>query len=119
MGPGLVEDMPEVRDSVRVVRWTYIIRCGDNHYNEKIFFVDPGFFDVFSFPLRQGDPQTALTDPGSIVISARMAEKYFGTRDVMGKTLIVDGKYDFMISGVLADIPSNSHIKASRARCSG
>lgn len=73
------------------------------------YFADSTFFDVFSFPLTQGDPATALRDPNTVVISASMAQKYFGSDNPVGKVLIVEGA-DYEITGVMEDIPVHSHV---------
>lgn len=111
LGPAIVQNFPEVKDAVRIVRWSGVVTCGDNHFDERLFFADPSFFDVFTFPLRSGDKHTVLSQPNNVVISRKMAEKYFGSKDPQGRILTVDGKYDFTVSGVLENIPQHSHIK--------
>lgn len=87
----------------------------EDHHVEKWFYedeglyVDPSIFDVFSFPLVEGDPSSALAQPGSIVITESMALKYFGNDNPIGKTMTFDNKQDMRISGVVKDIPDNSH----------
>jgi len=66
---------------------------------------------VFTFPLKVGDPETALKDPASIVISERMAKKYFNQSDPMGKVLRVDNRVEFIVSGVMENVPENSHLQ--------
>lgn len=105
---------PEVEASARLVPWgPGTFKIGSHIFNEeKIFFSDPEVFKVFTFPLLEGDPGLALKQPNSIVISATMAGKYFGNpRNAMGKTLYYDVKNSFLITGVMADIPHNSHIQ--------
>ena len=111
IGPALKENFPEVQNAVRIVRWSGILSSGDSRFDERLFFADASFFDVFTFPLRRGDAATALVRPNSVVISRQMAEKYFGDRDPMGETLTLDGKHNFVVSGILQDIPRHSHIK--------
>ncbi|MEC5147557.1 ABC transporter permease [Chitinophaga sp. 212800010-3] len=78
----------------------------------NLSFTDAGYFIFFSFPLLQGDPETALKQPFSIVISASAARRYFGNEDVIGKQLRYNSQYLFQVTGVMADAPSNSSIKA-------
>ena len=111
LGPALVQNLPEVKDAVRIVRWSGIVSSGEDRFDERLFFADPSFFDVFTFPLKRGDEGSALAGPNNVVISRKMAEKYFGSQDPMGRTLTLDGKYTFLVSGILQDIPNCSHIK--------
>lgn len=111
LGPALSQNMPEVEDAVRIVRWAGILSYGEVRFDERIFFADPSFFNIFTFPLAKGDETTAFSEPNSMVISRRMAEKYYGEKDPVGRTLILDGEYEFLITGVLEDIPRHSHLK--------
>jgi len=111
IGPGMKETFPEVEDAVRIVRFSGIVSHGEKRFAERLFYTDPSFFDVFSFSLEEGDPSAVLDNPDSLLITRAVADKYFGTRDAVGKTLTIDGRYDFVITGILADVPSNSHIK--------
>jgi putative ABC transport system permease protein len=90
--------------------WTII---GDKRYKEKkVFVADADFFDVFSFKFLQGDRNTAVKNPNSVVITAEIAQKYFGREDALGKIIKVDipGTPDLKVTGVLAKIPGNSHM---------
>ena len=80
-------------------------------FKEKISEADPGFFSFFTFPFLEGNPETALSNPSSVVITKELAEKYFGKKDPLGKTIILFNRYPLMISGVLKKIPSNSSIQ--------
>jgi putative ABC transport system permease protein len=75
-------------------------------------FVDPSFFEMFSFPFAQGDPKTALSEPLSVVITKDLAERMFGGHsDVAGKAITIEGAVDLTVCGILEDIPPNSHIQ--------
>lgn len=111
VGPGLVENFPEVEDAARIVRWAGTVSSGEKRFDERLFFADPSFFKIFTFPLLRGDLESALLSPDNVIISRKMAEKYFGNENVLGRTLTVDGQKNFTVSGLLADIPKNSHIK--------
>lgn len=81
-------------------------------FNEpRLFFVDKEFFQVFDFKLREGDHTYALKGPNKIILSAAMAEKYFDSKDPLGKILQFEDKHDFVVSGVLDELPSNTHLK--------
>jgi len=80
----------------------------------KIYYAEPSFLRMFSFPMLQGSPETALENPNTAVISESSAQKYFGDDDPMDKMIIVsnqNGKQLYQITGVFEDIPENSHIK--------
>jgi len=68
-------------------------------------------FDVFTFPLLRGDAKTALARPYTVVLTERTAKKYFGLEDPIGKFLKFDNQYDFAVTGVIRNIPPNSHLK--------
>lgn len=86
---------------------------GDQQYPERtIAFTDSTFFDVFAIPFRKGDMATALDKPESVVVDATTAIKYFGTDDVLGKTVGLRGK-EFMITGVMEPLPHNTHFKCN------
>jgi putative ABC transport system permease protein len=78
---------------------------------DQVIITDSSFFEVFSFPLIHGDPKSALQEPHSIVLTKEMADKYFGTDDPMNKTIRIDQKYDFRVTGVVDEYPENSTIK--------
>ncbi|MEO9804253.1 MAG: ABC transporter permease [Reichenbachiella sp.] len=81
-------------------------------FNEpRLYFVDGEIFDVFDFKLKHGNPESALTGPNKIVLSTDMAAKYFDEKDPIGKTLRFEDKTDFVVSGVLEPLPSNTHLK--------
>ncbi len=112
----LPELYPEVLDMVRFHHELKVtVRNGDLKYNETNFFnVDPNVFDVFSFKLLQGDPQTVLSEPGAIVISEYMVKKYFGGADPIGQTLTTVNRYlgdetEYIVTGILENTPANSH----------
>jgi hypothetical protein len=80
-------------------------------YEDNVFFVDASVFGVFTHPLIKGDPAKALAEPNTLVVSARMASKYFGREDPLNKTLRVNDR-DFIVTGVMADWPRRSHFVA-------
>ena len=61
--------------------------------------------------MLKGDPHTALNDPYSVVITEETAHKYFGDQNPIGKNINYDGRFDFQVTGVIANIPNNSHLK--------
>ncbi|MCY3773278.1 MAG: ABC transporter permease [Gemmatimonadetes bacterium] len=114
LGPALQRLLPEVQSSVRLSPpfGGWIIRYEDRSYFEdRVFWADPGLFDVFSFPLVRGNPDEALQDPMTVVISESMARKYFGSADPLGKTVTLD-TWSFTVTGVTRDMPEHSHFQA-------
>ncbi len=112
--PSLAEDFPEVENYCRLkiplVSWLVSREEIDKRFHEKEFyFADETVFDFFNFKLKKGDPQTALKDPKALVLTERAAHKYFGNEDPMGKTLRLDNTYDFLITGVMENVPKHSH----------
>ena len=121
MAPLLKSDFPEIEAIVRVCRGYHSQPVMSVHYQDKhfledqIYFADPTFFGFFSFPLKEGDAQTALEDPYSIVLTEQTALKYFGSDSPMGKTLHIgigqNSTREYLVTGVVHDPPSNTHFK--------
>ncbi|MCP4728281.1 MAG: FtsX-like permease family protein, partial [bacterium] len=111
-GPALKQDFPEVADFVRFeIASNVVFRYGeDEHYESKIFYADDSIFRVFSFKLLAGDPETALKESNTIVISEEIAEKYFGNGDPIGKTITMNNEDVLTVTGVMDEVPSNSHL---------
>lgn len=108
----LKEEMPEVEEAVRISSMNRdLIQVGDIKFEEKrVLYADSNFFRVFNFPLIKGDPQHVLDNPEGIVISEQMAMKYFGSKDVIDKTIKKNNKDDFTVTGIMANVPDNSHL---------
>jgi putative ABC transport system permease protein len=109
--PTLLTLYPEVERSVRFQDSFegVTVQYGDLVFNEyRVCSTDADFFKVFSFPLIDGDPDSALEEPNTVVISATMAQKYFDGEKALGRILNI-GDRDFRVSGVMADFPKNSH----------
>jgi len=110
--PALVEEFPEVLSAVRFRPTSprTVVSYGDRQdYEGGIFFADRSVFDVFTFPMLKGDPRTALEAPGSLVITASIAAKYFGDEEPLGKVLRLNNQEGHPVTGVIADVPKNSH----------
>jgi putative ABC transport system permease protein len=110
LGDFIKTRIPEVEEYVRFgYLGEQIISYENVQFQEKIVLADPSIFKIFSFRLISGNPETALKQPGSIILSENKAKKYFGNKDPMGKTLLMgEEKSPFIITGVLRNIPSNS-----------
>lgn len=113
IGPALKNDFPEFESFVRFHIEEFSVANGvEKKFQEPRFsFADSTLWEVLDFELKEGDKKSALADPFSIVITEAMAEKYFGNEDPMGKALKIDGQYDFQITGILKNLPQNSHLQ--------
>ncbi len=111
MAKTLVEEYPEVEAATRARNFGFpVFRYDDKVFSEEqVFWVDPGFFDVFTVPFIQGDPKTALEKPETIVLTQSMAAKYFGDEDPLGKTINADRRRDYLVTGIIEDVPKNTH----------
>ncbi len=113
-GPMFKEEYPEVENYVRFNSYgsRRMIRYEDVSYaEEKFIWVDNSVFDVFSFNLIKGNPKEALTKPNMVVITEDIAEKYFGDQDPIGKNLRIHNDELYMVTGIVENIPTNSHIR--------
>lgn len=106
-------DFAEVEDAVNFyTAYNAAFSIGEEVFNaENAYYTTNAVFRIFSFDLLLGNPETVLTDPNSIVISESIANKFFGNENPLGKTVILDNENLLKVSGVLKDIPSNSHIR--------
>ena len=106
-----LRQFPEVEAVTRLEPWDPVLRVGDRYATGDTYYaVDPGFFDVFTFPLLQGDPETALAVPYSLVVTEGMAERHFGSADVLGRSVVLSDSLTFTVTGVAADVPVHSHL---------
>ena len=111
LAPALLNEFPWIQKAIRFGKLNFSIGYRGKIFEETLFTVDPGVSDVFTIPLVQGDPGTAFNKQGTILISERMKEKYFGEEDPLGKTLTLAERYDFTVAGVFKNIPRNSHFR--------
>ncbi|MBN1270906.1 MAG: ABC transporter permease [Candidatus Aminicenantes bacterium] len=111
MAKVILETYPEIEEAVRFRdQGSFIVQYGDNATKEsRIVFTDASFFNIFTVPLLKGDPQTALKEPNTLVLSRKTAQKYFGEENPIGKTLRLDNRTDYKVAGVFEEIPENSH----------
>jgi len=119
MAQTMAKDFAEVESAVSLspiwgpglTRPQFSIRYGDKRFEETdVLSADSTFFEVFSFPLLKGDPKTALRSPTSLVLTERMAKKYFGAEEPLGKVLTVNNSVDLKVTGVMQNVPAASHV---------
>ena len=113
----LLSDFDEIEGSVRFWRQEFSILDHNNFvHRQELYAVDNSIFDVFDFSLEKGNQKNALIEPKTVVLTKENALKYFGTEDVIGKSLNFEWsgeQVDFKVTGVLAEVPENSHIHFS------
>lgn len=113
LASALQEQVPSIKSVVRLSKYySHLFEVGNHKFEEpNIFYADSNFLEVFSFPLLKGDAKTALHNPNGILISEAMAIKYFGKEEAFGKIIRMDKQDDFIVTGVLANVPHNSHLQ--------
>lgn len=104
----LEKDLPEVERAVRVRSSNSLLSAGDKKIMKSGIRVDTGFLQMFSFPMLQGNPYTALNDMHSLVLTETTAKILFGDEDALGKIVKVKNKDNFTVTGILKDPPGNT-----------
>jgi putative ABC transport system permease protein len=114
--PAMQKNFAEVETGVRLYHASaynaFILRHDDKLFQERGFtYADSTFFQVFSFSLLKGNPDRALTEPNSVILTRSMAKKYFDSEDIIGKTIQVNNDTEYTITGLMEDVPTNSTLK--------
>jgi putative ABC transport system permease protein len=119
-GPTILHDYPElVETETRLFNWqastlSIVYEKGTDRkiFNEPHFFyADSTFFKVFQFPFVEGNPEKAISGPDMVVITQSTAKRYFGDEEAVGKVISFEGKQNLTVTGVIKDVPDNSHFK--------
>ena len=111
LAPALKEEIPEITQATRVTWDELQFTVGDKIIKESGAYADADFFDMFSFPFIIGNADNALNDVSSVVISEALAQKYFGSASAaLNKTVLINAKDNYTVTGVFADVPANSSI---------
>jgi putative ABC transport system permease protein len=111
--PALNSEIPEIEVAGRIRHNSEMIILGtlnEKYKQSQIFHADPEVFDIFSWKLLEGDASSVLEDPFSVVITQKIAKKYFNSGDPIGKTLNIDGNL-YRVTGLLKDFPPNTHLE--------
>lgn len=118
LASALKTELPEVIEATSFAplpeSFKAYIEYQNKGFEEHITLVEPQFFDIFSFDFKEGNPQSAFKDPNSIIMTERMCEKYFGDKNALGQSVtvtLVGQKRILKLTGILEDIPRNSHIR--------
>ena len=116
VGPAFLADFPEVQSHLRMhpTTGTWVMKYGDRVFYERaVYWAEDSLFDFFTLPLVQGDPETALEAPYTLVISEDTARRYFGDEDPMGKMIVADNGFMLLtVTGVMENMPANTHFQA-------
>ena len=113
LAPTLQATYPEIQTAVRLYpKTSLVVRDARAEFQEeRFFYTDPAFFEVFSFQLVDGDPAEVLEAPFSVVLTQSTAKRYFGNERPIGEVLNIDRKFDCKITGIVQDPPNDSHIQ--------
>lgn len=113
--PKLAEEYPEIKEYTRIWHISALLRdYKENFHEEELYCADPGFFEIFSFSLLKGNRGQALKNPNSIVITPKVARKYFGTTDVLGETIEFQKwgqNVAVEVTGIMEEFPQNTHFQ--------
>ena len=113
LAPALIDEFPEVTQATTFQNHTALLGYAESNYYEEGLQADSRFFGVFPYPFRQGNPETALAEANSIVVTRSLAEKIFGDQDPVGQSLIYRGGEAFRVTGVMEDPPTNASLRFS------
>lgn len=113
--PLLSEQIPEIKNYFRLTRVTHdpkiTVQNGPDVFNEaNVYMADRSILEMLSLPITEGDPYSAMSTPNDILISEGIKQKLFGDKEAIGKTLIIGGNHDFIISGVFENFNNQSHL---------
>lgn len=111
MGPLLRAEIDEIETTARTVHSSYVVSIGDKHFHEAVKFAEADLLKIFDFDYIHGHSD-ALQKPDSMMISETIANKWFGSTDVVGETVIVNKDHPMQITAVVKDVPVNTHFNA-------
>ncbi len=110
LGPALEQDFPDIERAVRLWPSGGTFRIGDERYQDVFYWADADVFEMFDTEVLYGDLETALVRPNTFVITDQVAERYFGTADAVGQTMILDQDRVVEVTAVVKSWPLNSHV---------
>jgi putative ABC transport system permease protein len=108
IGPIIKAELPDVEAVARTISDEYVVSTGAESFYQGIVFTDPELLKIFDLHFIHGDNR-ALGDPSGILFSATAAVKYFGSTDVVGRTVTLDNEFDYQVAAVFEDLPRNTH----------
>lgn len=113
LAPTLKRDYPEIEKASRYAFHNFLLGYENNSFYESGALVDEEFLEIFTYRFIAGNSRTALSTDNSIIITESTAKKYFGSEDPMDKILRINNAFDFTVTGIIADLPSNSSLRFS------
>lgn len=112
LAPAMQQEFPEVKAATRIFLDNIIVQKDEDKYNEEeICYADSSMFSVFTITLIEGNKASALTKPFTVVLSQTACKKYFGSENPVGKTLLLNGKFPALVTGIMKDMPHNSQFR--------
>jgi putative ABC transport system permease protein len=113
IGPNLKKEISSIKEAVRVYApGNTLYTAGDKKiWEENTGFADEKFFEMFNFPLLEGNPATVLKEPYSVVLTQSAAKKYFGSEPAMGKLIKVGNGFSCTVTGIAKDLPANTDLR--------
>jgi len=112
MGPLLDAELPDIEATARLVRAEFLLSMEGRNFYQSIKFTDKSLLKIFDFDYISGN-SSALDDPSGIILTEKIAKKYFPDGDAMGKVISLDHHYDLKVTAVIRDFPRNSHFSSS------
>jgi putative ABC transport system permease protein len=111
LAAALKQEVPQIERSTRFALFSMTMKHGDNSFTEGVAMADPDFLSMFTVRFLRGDPTSALSAPHSMVLTRDAARRYFGDENPMGNIISVENRDNFIVTGVIENIPQNSHLK--------
>ncbi|MEO8112580.1 MAG: ABC transporter permease, partial [Ginsengibacter sp.] len=114
MAPAMQATIPGIANTCRTTEGgtSFLFTIGDKSVNASGEYVEPSFFNMFTLPFIQGNAGSAFAQLHSIVLTQKTAKKFFGNeKNMLGKTVRMDNKQDYVVSGILQDLPENSTLQ--------
>lgn len=113
LAPTLMDEYPEIESYTRLfpADALFFEKGSDFFKEDSIYFADSTVTEVFSLDFIQGDPKKALVEPNTIIISSALAQKYFGTKEIVGETIKTNDNQIYMVKGVFSNLPWNTHLR--------
>ncbi len=113
LGPALQNDYPEIKNVARTCDFLeYTMGTKENHFIERVRFVDPSFLEMFPLRFIEGNPKNALSQPDSILLTESVAAKHFKRGEALGKEIRLRGDIDLIVMGVIEEMSKNSHFES-------
>lgn len=117
LGPILQQEHPEIEEMVRTANLEHMLHVDKEYFRTQGVAADPAFFRLFDFHFLEGNAETAINTPNSLVLTTSMAKKLFGMQSALGKTVAIDSITNGIVKAVVQDIPQNSTFYGTEFFC--